>query len=685
MAQVSYGTITINDITDIADVYLEYALAISSANVTNNYTFNSLGEISWSTTYPTWSPGYQIWIREVQEKEGISQKEYKTPYLDTAVNQLNNNYINLNNRIKKIWSNSTGSYMASGINNNDVNENEVSTYGYNSKSTTTGISFNYNAIPLIEMGILDDGNFSGIKLYSPVLVNSIIGGSRLDATLTSWGLKLVKGGIYAGSYNSSATDTNQNFVYLSSEDYGISTKIGDSPSNKVDWRQIIGNKFGVDKAGNLYAAGAHIDGHIIAQSLTINNASSGDSYNAWDAINISGYSIEIIVLPYYNYFLTTDTTINSNKTYYTRTQQNGIYTYTAVNNPVIADIGQYYERQESETQVNLEPHLYHNGVEVVLTSTEYNNYLWYVNDDSQGSLSTGERGEYLGAYRTNRYRVTYAFNDGATAAGQAIQNIVVDPSKYITKINDTGIQIHPEVWQNNSSYLELKGTGLYIKDLNGSELANFTANGTQIGLSSQTHINISFGGLDLYKNSILVTHLGFDSNNNYPYFTFGDRVPGKEIGDYSFTAGEYLEATGTHSHAEGSGTAARGDMSHAEGGGTIAIGVSSHAEGYGSHSVGRFSHAEGSNTVANGQGSHAEGEHSLANGHYSHVSGLYTRAEADYQFVIGKYNQISSNDAFIIGNGTETTDRSNALTIDWNGQITRGDGVPYTAVQIERW
>lgn len=44
------------------------------------------------------------------------------------------------------------------------------------------------------------------------------------------------------------------------------------------------------------------------------------------------------------YALTTDTEINSSKTYYTRSGSSGNYTYTAVASPVVGSIGSYYER-----------------------------------------------------------------------------------------------------------------------------------------------------------------------------------------------------------------------------------------------------------------------------------------------------------------------------------------------------
>lgn len=264
MAQISYGTITVTDITDITDVYLQYALAIDSATVTNNYPFSQTGERGWNTTVPTWQSGYQIWIRQVTEKEGTTA-EYGTPYLDTAVNQINNDVINLQTKVKKIWSDNTGTHMAGGIDNNDVVENNSSTYGFNSWINTSSLSFNYNTIPLIEIGQLSN-SFNGIKLYSPILTNGVITGNRLDATLDTSGLILQKGGIKAGS-----SRTN-NFVYLSSENFAdtitghTAGTVSLDDYTATDWRQLIGTKFGVRADGTLYASNASINGTIISTS-----------------------------------------------------------------------------------------------------------------------------------------------------------------------------------------------------------------------------------------------------------------------------------------------------------------------------------------------------------------------------------------------------------------------------------
>ena len=276
MGQVSYGTITVSDITDITDVYLEYGLAVDSATVDNNYAFNQTGERGWLTTYPNWQSGYQIWVREVTQKEGLPP-EPGTPYLDKAVNQINNNFINLDNRLKNFFypgdPTYSGAFAVSKGTADGLVVTNANTYGFNTRMSVSSVSMGYNKIPLLEMGILGS-NFNGIKLYSPIMDHSTISGNRLDATLTSEGLKLLKGGIEAGTYSSTTTD----FIYLSTEDYS-NTPIVNIGGNSTGWRQIIGSKFGVKNDGTVYASNADISGAITANSGKIGGWSIGTDTN----------------------------------------------------------------------------------------------------------------------------------------------------------------------------------------------------------------------------------------------------------------------------------------------------------------------------------------------------------------------------------------------------------------------
>ena len=115
------------------------------------------------------------------------------------------------------------------------------------------------------------------------------------------------------------------------------------------------------------------------------------------------------------------------------------------------------------------------------------------------------------------------------------------------------------------------------------------------------------------------------------------------------------QAKGYRSFASGTKTLALGDTSHTEGSETIAVGNHSHAEGTRTYAGGDMSHAEGFHSRANGSISHAEGYGTIAEGYHSHVQGMYNIADTANVY------------SHIVGNGSSDTARSNAHTIDWNG------------------
>lgn len=100
---------------------------------------------------------------------------------------------------------------------------------------------------------------------------------------------------------------------------------------------------------------------------------------------------------------------------------------------------------------------------------------------------------------------------------------------------------------------------------------------------------------------------------------------------------------------------ASGDYSHAEGRRSYAKGESSHAEGDDTTAIGRGSHSEGNMTIARGNYSHTEGEETVANGRCQHVQGRNNVEDTENKY------------AHIVGNGESASNRSNAHTLDWQG------------------
>ena len=133
--------------------------------------------------------------------------------------------------------------------------------------------------------------------------------------------------------------------------------------------------------------------------------------------------------------------------------------------------------------------------------------------------------------------------------------------------------------------------------------------------------------------------------------------------------GEETEASGECSHVEGEKTIASAQCAHAEGYKTTASKYTSHAEGQSTKASGENSHAEGYITTASGENSHAEGRSTVATGYASHAEGWSTKASSSSQHVQGKCNieDTENKYAHIVGNGTSDSDRSNAHTLDWEG------------------
>ena len=218
-------------------------------------------------------------------------------------------------------STSAGARVVEQIEEDDVDLTTTpSKWHHNVNIGANGIQLRYNEAVMAQLAANQSGNNTALKFYKPPSVsgNTTTQGalameltssdlkfygssSTADATLSSAGLVLSKGGIQAGPPN------QKGFIYLSSEDYlGDITINNHSPLKKYTevenpegnpkekgwyekneevytltedtevqqgkvyyqdesdpkWRQIIGNKFGVDSEGNLYAASARIGSDV---------------------------------------------------------------------------------------------------------------------------------------------------------------------------------------------------------------------------------------------------------------------------------------------------------------------------------------------------------------------------------------------------------------------------------------
>lgn len=174
-------------------------------------------------------------------------------------------------------------------------------------------------------------------------------------------------------------------------------------------------------------------------------------------------------------------------------------------------------------------------------------------------------------------------------------------------------------------------------------------------------------------------------------FSFG-RASGSDVGANSIVLGqesiasaENSVAIGCESQASGDNAVSIGYNNNASGTSSVAIGEDNTADAQYAVSIGRGANAYGFNSVALGNCTEASNESATALG-YSTVSSGYaslaagneTIATGGAQTVLGSLNIADDNEEgstdpsqhlLILGNGNynESTTRSNAMTIDWNG------------------
>ena len=186
-----------------------------------------------------------------------------------------------------------------------------------------------------------------------------------------------------------------------------------------------------------------------------------------------------------------------------------------------------------------------------------------------------------------------------------------------------------------------------------TNLAQFGSTGAVIGevANGNSRTEISTTGLQIYQrhsgNDISIANLGYGpgtdsggSTSDAPYYSLGSRTGA--IGNYSVSEGILTEASNYASHAVGEGTKSTGYVSFAEGGYTEASGLVSHAQNF--------------KTIAQRRSQTALGEYNVAD-----TTGANTETRGQY--------------IVIIGNGTADNARSNALTVDWSGNVALAGSV----------
>ena len=409
-------------------------------------------------------------------------------------------------------------------------------------------------------------------------------------------------------------------LYMSTESDGLGGTIyilHDKPvktDSTILWK-MSSEAFGVStNGGTSYNAGLTADGTVIAQRLYAETITAGILQSA-DYAYTSGYYSDAGMIVDLNSKI-----IRSPK--FAITSNGELYAKDATLSGLIK-LGQLTEDMQAYTQID-----YHSMQMIDKDS----NTFFYVSDlrDSTGYASLTET--FTGDGSTTTFYVSLT--------PSSVTSVTVNGSAAVYIQNNDAFIFSPTPANGDSIVISYKTTSAWAKA--------YTLGLRGVG---------TVGGMSVVEGA-----------------------SGVASAFASHAEGYATSASGVYSHAEGYLSIASGTYSHAEGDHCEASKKGTHAEGVYTQAIGIYAHAQNMQTIASGSASHAEGAYTTASGDASHAQNYETIAASDYQTVIGKYNISDSSDvyAFIIGNGTASNARSNALTVDWNGNI-RASGSVYGA------
>ena len=200
------------------------------------------------------------------------------------------------------------------------------------------------------------------------------------------------------------------------------------------------------------------------------------------------------------------------------------------------------------------------------------------------------------------------------------------------------------IWSGRVRYADLVvDAGLGFSETNG--YISLTIDGTETRLPPDSTQDVILTGSGFTEESYLVEFCNIETvSKKIDEVYLPDTVltsdslyyikPGEGVSSVVMNAVDSNTAPGDCSHAEGQRTTASGNYSHAEGGNTTASGT--------------YSHAEGDSTIAQGRSQHVQGEYNILDD-------------------VGVNDSSRGAYVHIVGNGTQLGGRSNAHTLDWDG------------------
>lgn len=316
---------------------------------------------------------------------------------------------------------------------------------------------------------------------------------------------------------------------------------------------------------------------------------------------------------------------------------------------------------------------------------DYTTSMGY-NTEAAGDYSTslGFNTEALGDYSLASGRNSSASGDNSIALGHlsiASSSYAISMGTETEASGNSSIALGNNTTASNE-YAVAIGQNTTASGANSTAFGRNTeatgANSVAMGSGTEAQGNFSFAFGDSSEaqgnNSIAMGDDAF-ATNDYAVAIGRDTFAS---GQSAFSTGSNTDATGNYSVATGQNTTASSTNSTAMGLETEASGPRSTAMGYDTEASGINATATGGNTIASGLNAIATGFNTEASGFHTTAMGYRTTAASYASTAIGRHNIGGGSSTtwqpldplFEIGNGSNASNRSNALTVYKNGQHT---------------
>lgn len=351
------------------------------------------------------------------------------------------------------------------------------------------------------------------------------GTNTIDATLTSKGLILSKGGIEAGTKNTT------NYIYIYSDDDATNHKLTINSHEASDWRIVAGKNFGVDKAGNLYASGANIQGQVtITSGSNVYTKTEADAaYDKKGAASAVQTNLDNLEIGGRNLLVGTADSISKATTatssyvtqilYDTPNQETLSALRFSANDEVTLSFDWKITSASTYGNARIEWYGTKGSSEMTYIAPLINPFATFSASNTSGHVATTVKltsATILSkriVLRIDNSNLTLTISNlklekgnKATDWTPAPEDLAATATNYITKIDERGITIHPED-PTSSNYLQINSDGISINTVKGT-IAKY---GESIRLGdSSTYLEITSNIVEFFDNKKSMAKFGYD-------------------------------------------------------------------------------------------------------------------------------------------------------------------------------